>query len=227
MDELIKQLLQGEIFWYETKPTRTAFAPYCNTPRQVEPGRNDGGNSENMNKKMIGFLKKSWPATVETKDGEKERCFRHMMNERIRREKQKRSYSALHSMLPLGTKNDKNSIVQTATRRVRELEWLRKDLERRNYELKSNHNNKIGLKVENPTSGIDSMLETLNCLKELDSNPTIIQSNFTPQQVLAVLVFPTQGEAAKVENALDRTLQETGRKLQGPRNGPTPFLIHK
>ncbi|PPR91275.1 hypothetical protein GOBAR_AA29411 [Gossypium barbadense] len=208
MNELIKQLLQGEIFWYETKPTRTAFVPYCNTPRQVEPGRNDGGNSENMNKKMIGFLKKSWPATVETKDGEKERCFRHMMNERIRREKQKRSYSALHSMLPLGTKestlgvdaelsqckwNDKNSIVQTATRRVRELEWLRKDLERRNYELKSNHNNKIGLKVENPTSGIDSMLETLKCLKELDSNPTIIQSNFTPQQFLAVLVFPTQG----------------------------------
>ncbi|KAK8984201.1 hypothetical protein V6N11_029522 [Hibiscus sabdariffa] len=121
-----------------------------------------------------------------------------MMNERTRREKQKRSYFALHSMLPHGTKNDKNSIVQTATKRVREQEWLKKDLERRNRELQENlgencrEENKIRVKIENPMSGIDSMLEALKCLKALDSKPRMIQSNFSNQQFLAVMAFETQ-----------------------------------
>ena len=113
MDQLIKQLLHGEIFWYETTPappvSRSAFVPYPNTPRielglESASGCNNGVNSGNMNKRMIEFLRKSWPTTTETKDAEKERCFRHMMNERMRREKQKQSYFALHSVLPLGTK---------------------------------------------------------------------------------------------------------------------------
>ena len=113
MDQWINQLLQGEVLWYETNPappvSRSAFVPYPNTPRielglESASGCNNGVNSGNMNKRMIEFLRKSWPTTIETKDTEKERCFRHMMNERMRREKQKTSYLALHSMLPLGTK---------------------------------------------------------------------------------------------------------------------------
>ncbi|KAK8507279.1 hypothetical protein V6N13_070065 [Hibiscus sabdariffa] len=223
--ELIKQLLQGEIFWYETTMSTatatvpSAFVPYSGIHLGSERSVVSGGRScGNLNKRVVGFLKKSWPAAVDAKDGEKGRCFRHMMNERMRREKQKSSYFALHSMLPHGTKNDKNSIVQMAAKRVQELEWLKKDLERRKQELQQqqqqpNEENRIRVTIENPTSGIDSMLEALKCLKALDSKPTMIQSFFTNQQFLAVMEFQTQLGAAKAEKAVTRTLQETERKL--------------
>ncbi|KAK8511151.1 hypothetical protein V6N13_013569 [Hibiscus sabdariffa] len=226
--ELIKQLLQGEIFWYETTTstatatatatatTPSAFVPYSGVDLGLERRVVSGGRScGNLNKRVVGFLKKSWPAAVDANDGEKERCFRHMMNERMRREKQKSSYLALHSMLPHGTKNDKNSIVQMAAKRVQELEWLKKDLERRKQELQqqTNEENRIRVEIENPTSGIDSMLEALKCLKALDSKPTMIHSFFTNQHFLAVMQFQTQMGAAKAEKAVTRTLQETEKKL--------------
>ncbi|XVE81757.1 hypothetical protein DITRI_Ditri15bG0091200 [Diplodiscus trichospermus] len=237
MDQLMKQLLQGEVFWYETNAappvSRSAFVPYQNTPRvqlrlESAEGCNNGVNSGNMNKRMIEFLRKRWLSVTETKDTEKERCFRHMMNERMRREKQKRSYFELHSMLPLGTKNDKNSIVQTATKRVQELEWLKKDIERRNnelraclnltamnYEQQNNEGTKIRVRTDNPkTSGIDSMLAVLKCLKKLDSKPRMIQSEFTNQQFHAVMDIETEMGVAEVEKAVNRTLQEAERKLQ-------------
>ncbi|KAL4282968.1 hypothetical protein GQ457_16G029520 [Hibiscus cannabinus] len=218
--ELIKQLLQGEIFWYETTtPTATATAPSAFVPYSGVDLGLGGRSCGNLNKRVVGFLKKSWPAAVDANDGEKERSFRHMMNERMRREKQKSSYLALHSMLPHGTKNDKKSIVQMAAKRVQELEWLKKDLERRKQELQqqqqqtSEENRRIRVEIENPTSGIDSMLEALKCLKALDSKPTMIHSFFTNQQFLAVMQFQTQMETAKAEKAVTRTLQETERKL--------------
>ncbi|KAE8728193.1 40S ribosomal protein S15-like isoform 1 [Hibiscus syriacus] len=218
--ELIKQLLQGEIFWYETttSSTATATAPSAFVPYSTaDLGCDRGGNSGNLNKRMIRFLTKSWRApAADAKEGEKERFFRHMMNERMRREKQKRSYFALHSMLPHGTKNDKNSIVQMAMKRVQELEWVKKDLERRNLELQAKYNegNRIRVKIDNPIPGIDSMLEALKCLKAMDSKPSMIHSMFTDQQFLAVMEFEAQMGAAKVEEAVTRTLQEAERKLQ-------------
>ncbi|XP_022722366.1 transcription factor bHLH92-like isoform X2 [Durio zibethinus] len=233
MDQLIKQLLQGETFWYETTPAppvgRSAFVPYANTPKielrlQSAAGCTNGVSSGNANKRMIEFLRKSWLTTTETKDTQKERSFHHMMNERKRREKQKRSYFDLHSMLPLGTKNDKNSIVQTAIKRVQELEWLKKDLEGRNNELQAtlaamNENQhtegtKIRVRIVNPKSGIDSMLAVLKCLKQLGSKPRMIQSKFTNQEFLAVIDIETEMGGAEVENAVNRTLQEAERKLQ-------------
>ncbi|XP_022748978.1 transcription factor bHLH92-like [Durio zibethinus] len=234
MDQWIKQLLQGEIFWHEATPappvSRSAFAPYQNTPLRIElglesaSGSNNGVNSGNTNKRMIEFLRKSWHAMTETKDTEKERCFRHMMNERMRREKQKQSYLALHSMLPPRTKHDKNSIVQTATKRVQELEWLKKDLQRRNYELQANlaamneekdsEGIKIIVRIDNPTSGIDSMLEALKCLKKLNSKPRMIQSTFTNQEFLAVIDIETEMGAAQIEKVVNNTVQEAERKVQ-------------
>ncbi|EOY05904.1 hypothetical protein QUC31_016541 [Theobroma cacao] len=232
MDQLIKELLQGEIFWYEATPAppvrQSAFVPYPNTPRiglgLERAGCSNGVNSGNMNKRMIEFLMKSWPTTRETRDTEQDRCFRHMMNERMRREKQKRSYCSLHSMLPPGTKNDKNSIVQTAANRVRELEWLKKDLEKKNHELESNlaamtdvkinEGTQITVRLDNPTSGIDSMLGVLKCLKKLDSKPRMIQSEFTNQEFVAVMDIETEIRAAEIEKAVNRTLQEAERKLQ-------------
>jgi hypothetical protein len=58
----------------------------------------------NTNKRMIDFLRRSWHPRIETEEPEKELCFWHMMNERVRRERQKQSYMALPSMLPFGTK---------------------------------------------------------------------------------------------------------------------------
>ena len=101
----------------------------------------------------------------------------------------------------LSWQNDKNSIVQTATKRVQELEWLKKDLERRNYELQANlaamnedqnEGTKIKVRIDNPTSGIDSMLEVLKCLKKLELKPRMIQSKFTNQEFLALMDIETK-----------------------------------
>lgn len=103
MDMFFPQDFQGDIFWHEAyvapPVNQSAFAAYTEKPR-IESGR----NSANVNKRMIEFLRRSWNPRVETEEHEKERGFRHMMNERLRREKQKQSYMSLHSMLPFGTK---------------------------------------------------------------------------------------------------------------------------
>ena len=46
---------------------------------------------------------------------------------------------------------------------------------------------KIRINVEHPSSGIDSMLEVLKCLKQTGSSTRIVQSKFLPQQFSAVL----------------------------------------
>ncbi|KAK8585704.1 hypothetical protein V6N13_050677 [Hibiscus sabdariffa] len=223
MDQLIMQLLHGEneTLWYETIPAPlppvapSAFQPYPATPGIETGGCNDGVNSGNMNKRMIEFLRKiDWvSATVAAKD-DVNRGFKHKMNERTRREKEKKCYITLYSMLPPGTKNDKNSIVQMATKKVQELQQVKKDLEKRNKELQAdNQGNKIRVRIGNPTRGIDSMLEALKCLKMLNSKPRMIQSNFTDQEFLAVLDTTTQMTAADVEKALTQALQEAERKL--------------
>ncbi|XP_039067665.1 transcription factor bHLH92-like, partial [Hibiscus syriacus] len=114
----------------------------------------------------------------------------------------------------LAWRNDKNSIVQMAMKRVQELEWVKKDLERRNLELQANYNGGNRVKIENPISGIDSMLEPLKCLKAMDSKPTMIHSMFTHQQFLAVMEFESQMGAARVEEAVTKALQGAERKLR-------------
>ncbi|MFQ6628279.1 hypothetical protein Gotur_007526 [Gossypium turneri] len=229
MDELIKQLL-GEhgTIWYETTPVPqpvrpSAFQPYPRTPR-TEPwleaaGCNNGVRSGNVNKRMIDFLRKTNWVSVISKDEQKQRCLKHMMNERTRRERQKKCYFALYSMLPLGTKNDKNSIVQTATMRVRELEMGREELQRRNSELlvnlggnANNEGAKIRARIDDPSYGIDYMLEVLKCLKTLDSKPRMIRTTVYNQEL--VLDLATKMKAADVQNAINRTLQEVERKLE-------------
>jgi hypothetical protein len=113
MDLFFTQDFQGDIFWHEaciasSPVSQSAFAAYTEKPRTEfgsgSTGGDDRRNYANVNKRMMEFLRRSWHPRVETEEPEKERCFRHMMNERVRRERQKQSYMALHSMLPLGTK---------------------------------------------------------------------------------------------------------------------------
>ncbi|KAE9453062.1 hypothetical protein C3L33_15032, partial [Rhododendron williamsianum] len=127
---------------------------------------------------------------------ERERCRRHMINERMRREKQKNSYSSLRSRLPPRTKSDKNSIIQEAAKEVKEMQRHREELERRNREIEGilaerergkNEGAKIKLRVANPASGVDSMVEVLKCLKNMGSKTGAIQSNFSAQEFSAVL----------------------------------------
>nr|BAH57060.1 AT5G43650 [Arabidopsis thaliana] len=53
---------------------------------------------------MVNLLRKNWEEKKNTVAPEKERSRRHMLKERTRREKQKQSYLALHSLLPFATK---------------------------------------------------------------------------------------------------------------------------
>lgn len=89
----------------------SAFAPYLsqpeNNPTTIVVAATGSNNSENINKRVIEYWRKHWeaekaPAAVG--DLEREKCHRHMLNERMRREKQRRSYFELHSMLPTKTK---------------------------------------------------------------------------------------------------------------------------
>lgn len=117
MDEFFAEQFHGDgdSFWfkYEAVPVKqSAFVPYENRPRIEFESRNanDGPNSQNTNKKMMEFLRRIWSATMEDRVPNSERCHRHKINERMRREKEKQHYLALHSMLPPGTKVTKNVI---------------------------------------------------------------------------------------------------------------------
>ncbi|XP_061992022.1 transcription factor bHLH92 [Rosa rugosa] len=226
MDRFILEALEGDFLWYENPPVLnpSAFVPYTEAPESGEP-TNSGSNSMNMNKRMLRFLRKNYPpSTARIEIGEeehgKEKGFRHMINERMRREKQKQSYFALHSLLPNGTKSDKNWIVQMATTNIQQLERQNEELRKRNMELESILGKersvkwrRIRLRVANPTSGIDSMLEVLKCLKSLGLKTRNIQSFFSPYEFSAEVEIESQIGATVVEAAMQETLYEVERKL--------------
>ncbi|KAM3356495.1 hypothetical protein P3S68_023209 [Capsicum galapagoense] len=179
-------------------------------------------NHRNMNKRVMEFLKKNWISKNGQVKMEKEKGHKHMIKERIRREKQKQSYSALHKLLPMGTKVEKNAIVQTAARRIEELQKYKENLKKRNDELEmmilaendSNKNEeefemaKIKAKVNNPISGIDSMLEVLKCLKNCGAKANSIQSRFSHQEFSTIIEIETKSGAGEIEKAVQNSLFE-------------------
>ncbi|PON83312.1 Basic helix-loop-helix transcription factor [Trema orientale] len=226
-----EEYFSGDTLWCcENIPAnRSAFEPYREKPRNgfVQENAFYGSKKMNMNKRMIEFWRRRSWNKYENNEGEheKERCFRHMMNERMRREKQKQSYLALHSMLPMGTKNDKNSIVQIATMKIQQLERYKEELRQQNMELEEilaggNEEEiktkwtKIKLKVANPTSGVDSMVEVLNCLKKLGLKARNIHSAFSAQEFSAELEIETKVGATEIEEAMQQTLIEAEWKLR-------------
>lgn len=225
MDEFFRDQFHGlgDIFWLDNEAlpvNQSAFVAYANRPRSEFPSQNagDGSNSLSANKRMIEFLRKIQPAKMEPPEHDGERGHRHMINERMRREREKQNYLALHSMMPPGTKNDKNSIVKTAAKRIHELQCCKQELERKNYELESNlglknEGTKISVNVNNPTSGVDSMLEVLKCLKNLGSSTRSIQAEFSDHKLTAVLGIETQMGAGVVEKAVQRALQQAEDEL--------------
>lgn len=125
MDSFFPEKLLGEIFWDQSllptdqndvvqnsqiikaeafpPATQSAFVQYRDLPRRNNPL--NGSNSESMSKRMLAFLRKS--SHVErnnVEESERDRSFRNMINERMRRQRQRQCCLALHSILPHGTK---------------------------------------------------------------------------------------------------------------------------
>ncbi|KAG2728063.1 hypothetical protein I3843_01G183000 [Carya illinoinensis] len=207
MDLFFPQDFQSDMFWseaFEAPPvSRSAFVAYTESPRIGFGAANSGSgpNPGNVNKRMMKFLTRSWHPRIEIQEHEKERGFRHMMNERMRREKQRQSYMALHSMLPFGTKSDKKSIIQMASKEIQELNGFVEELKRKNLEVEASLASvngdrpgvaKIRLSVPNRASGIDSMVEVLKCVKTLGLETRTIRSNFSAQEFSTELEIETE-----------------------------------
>lgn len=97
--------------------------------------------------------------------------------------------------------SDKNSIIQMAATKIQVLQKCKEELQRQNLEAEKNltavegervGGAKIKLKVANPTSGVDSMVEVLKCLKHLGLETRTIRSNFTAQEFSAELEIETE-----------------------------------
>ncbi|KAF4365776.1 hypothetical protein F8388_003445 [Cannabis sativa] len=217
-----EEFFSGDALWYsEANITTTPMIPSAFEVYREEPKKGsfmqtswiNSDNKMNLNKRMIDLLRRRRSSSSSSKynishvdhEHEKERCYRHMINERIRREKQKQSYFTLHSMLPVGTKNDKNSIVQIATMKIQELETYKEELKREQMKLKEalmernininnkNKNNKIKVRVAKPiNSGVDLMVEVLNCLKRLGLRAINIRSHFSSDEFYAELDIQTE-----------------------------------
>ncbi|KAK1567523.1 hypothetical protein Q3G72_013161 [Acer saccharum] len=218
MDHFFQEQFHGDIFWYTPPVNQSAFVPYVShSDNKVK----DGCNPRNSNKRMIEFLRKNWCAGVGKQEPDRVGCQRHMFNERMRRAKERQNYMALHSLLPHRTKSDKYTIVQTAMKTIQELHCNKKELERRNYELVEAKTGMdvgggtkiIRVNIDNPISGIDSMVAVLKRLKEMGSITRRIQSQFSHQKLSSVIEVETQIGGGEVESAVHETLQEVERKL--------------
>ncbi|KAJ8768469.1 hypothetical protein K2173_021622 [Erythroxylum novogranatense] len=210
-----------DLLWPEIFPLQyqRCFMPYTSRPIcEIRVDKADKSPcSGNINKRMIEFMRRRFPVRFEAEESESKRCVRHMICERKRREREKEGYSALHSVLPPGTKNDKNSIVSMAGRRIEELKRYKKIMERRNQVLEGELSamgrgnvgfTKIKIRVPNPASGLDSMLEVLQCLNSMGSKTSDIQSKISCEELVAVIDIEAQIGTAEIQRAVQRTLQE-------------------
>ncbi|XP_049407655.1 transcription factor bHLH92 [Solanum stenotomum] len=207
---------------------QSAFVSFGSKPNEgfgVSSYGNVSMNHRNMNKRMIEFLTKNWSPKNGQVKIQKEKVHKHMIKERIRREKQKQSYLNLYKLLPMGTKNEKNAIVQTATRRIEELQKYKENLKKRNDEIQlilaqSNQEEeefekaKIKAKVGYPICGVDSMLEVLKCLRNCGTKANSIQSSFSHQEFSTLIEIETKSGAAEIEKAVQNTLFEVERNFR-------------
>lgn len=104
------------------------------------------------------------------------------------------------------SQNDKNSIVQAAANKIQLLQRCEERLRRRKVELeavlarnekemtmiKAGGGTNIKVKVAHPTSGVDSMVEVLNCLKRLGLKAKNIRSVFSEEEFSAELEIESE-----------------------------------
>lgn len=82
----------------------SSFRPYMKDTGKRMMSPEITSSTTNVKRRMVNLLTNNWEKQKNAVVPEKERCRRHMMKERARREKQKHSYLALHSLLPFATK---------------------------------------------------------------------------------------------------------------------------
>lgn len=109
-----------------------------------------------------------------------------------------------------------------ARHEIQKLQSSREELKRRNLELKAKLMEQpmvlnIGFRVGNPSSGIDSMVEVLKCLKSMDLKTTAIHSQFSPQQFSGLAKIQTQVSLSPLFLPFSIPLLQTQKKL--PENG--------
>ncbi|KAL0693485.1 hypothetical protein Bca4012_060665 [Brassica carinata] len=191
-DDIFWDLIAGDVSGNADNTVRvinrSAFRSYV---RDTEQTLVSSSSSVNVNKRMLNLLRKIWEEKKNALAPEKERCRRHMMTERTRRMTQRQSYLALHSLLPFATKNDKISIVEKAVDQIRTLEEYKKELERRMNVLEAKSTD-IRFSLQEPLSGIDSMVESLQCLKSMGTKLKTVQANFSPHEFSATMKIETQ-----------------------------------
>ncbi|KAJ3673331.1 hypothetical protein LUZ60_006705 [Juncus effusus] len=190
---------------------RSAFEQYVNQ----EMTNFVGNFGNNINKRMIGMLRKM-KKDKEEKRGSPEcsRGFKHMMRERQRREKLSQSYSDLYGILSSRSKGDKNSIVQSAAVYICELKGYKDQLQKKNEELKTKildinaEGIKVKFEVQNPNSGIDSLIGALRRLKSMDVKAKTIRCDLSSRGLSTSMCIQTKMEACEVEKAIEETLKD-------------------
>lgn len=96
--------------------------------------------------------------------------------------------------------NDKNSIVEKAVDQIKKLEGLKKELERRKNVLEAKsvmhldemNGTTVRFNVQEPLSGIDSMVEILQSLKSMGTKLKTVEANFSPHEFSANMKIETQ-----------------------------------
>ncbi|XP_017221683.2 transcription factor bHLH92 [Daucus carota subsp. sativus] len=217
LDESDFTWLREVMFWAQP----SAFVSY--TQHKLDNTPAFESNNTNIKKRMREFLISTTVSTSSAQRNEvleETRSRQHVLKERMRREEQRHNYMRLHSMLPSRTKTDKLSITVTAAREVEGLKKRREELKRHNSEMNKMlraregssdqgsemEEAKIRINVEHPSSGIDSMLEVLKCLKQTDSSTRLVQSQFLPQQFSAVLGVETKVKIILIQNHLHKKI---------------------
>ncbi|XP_077247582.1 basic helix-loop-helix (bHLH) DNA-binding superfamily protein [Tasmannia lanceolata] len=223
-DEILFDTLWPEIHQIQTdKPEarQSAFVPYTRPSDEFSlENWNSKPNRPNLIKRAIEILRTIQANRFRNKEPKNNRCYRHMMSERQRRDKMRKSYSDLHSMLPPGTKADKKSVVQMTAIQLQKLQGLKEDLQRRQNELvailardtEKVEVDKINLRVVNPTSSIDSMIGVLKCLKNKNVKAATISSNCSNQELSASIEIEKRMATTEVAKAVENALMEVERK---------------
>lgn len=87
---------------------------------------------------------------------------------------------------------DKNSIVQMAAQQLQQLQGVKEELERQHEVLRSSAEekergwSKVKIRVANPSSPIDSIVEVLKCLTRMNLRAKVIGSEFSDGEFSAM-----------------------------------------
>ncbi|RLN23384.1 transcription factor bHLH92-like [Panicum miliaceum] len=194
------------------------------SPLMMGRGRcNNSGGAANVHRRMFGYLRRivrhdAAAGTVRPAPADDEVTllvppsssqpprprsssrFRHIMRERLRRERLSQGFADLHALLPPGasSKGGKNDIVGAAARRIRELEGRKGWLRARNQELLERAASrwrggtarnaaggdmvvKVRAESEDRAAALDAFETVLRRLKSMEElRVTAIRSRFCP-----------------------------------------------